>query len=262
MIETAINAAKSASKILVDNFGKLSTEDIKEKKKNDFLTFVDEQSEKTIINILLNAFPDHSIHAEESGRKKHKSDFEWIIDPLDGTKNYISDIPIFSISIALRYKNQIQLGVVLDPIRNELFHAEKNKGAYLNGNKILVSGRHDLDECLLATGFPFKSRQSLPLYLKCFQEIFLSSSGMRRMGSAALDLAYVASGRFDGFWELGLSPWDMAAGSIIIEEAGGKVSDFWGEDSHLDNGYIAATNGNIHPALIQIIQQHFLRHCG
>jgi len=257
MINIAIEAAKSASKILINNFGKISSEDIKEKNKNDFLTFVDEQSEITIIKILQDRFPDHSIFAEESGLKKLNSDFEWIIDPLDGTKNYISGIPVFSISIALRHLDQIQLGVVLDPVRNELFHAQRGEGAFLNGKKIQVSNRENLEECLLATGFPFKQKQSLPTYVRCFQDIFQHCSGIRRMGSAAIDLAYVAAGRFEGFWELGLSPWDMAAGSIIIEEAGGKISDFWGENSHLTSGYVAATNGHIHSDLIQIIQKHF-----
>jgi len=257
MINIAINAAKSASKILIDNFGEITSEDIKEKKKNDFLTFVDEQSETTIINILQDTFPDHSILAEESGLKKHNSDYEWIIDPLDGTKNYISGIPVFSISIALRHLDQIQLGVVLDPVRNELFQAQRGEGAFLNGKKIQVSNRESLERCLLATGFPFKQKQSLPSYVKCFQDIFHHCSGIRRMGSAALDLAYVAAGRFDGFWELGLSPWDTAAGSIIIEEAGGKISDFWGANSQLTSGFVAATNGHIHPVIIQIIQKHF-----
>jgi len=257
MIDIAIEAAKSASKILTDNFGKISLEDIKEKKQNDFLTFVDEESEDTIIKSILNAFPDHSILAEESGWQKHNSDYEWIIDPLDGTKNYISGIPFFSISIALRHKDQIELGVVLDPVRNELFHAQRGGGAFLNGKKILVSNRENLEDCLLATGFPFKQKQSLPSYVNCFKDIFQQCSGMRRMGSAAIDLAYVAAGRFEGFWELGLSPWDMAAGSIIIVEAGGKITDFWGNNSHLSNGYITATNGHIHQVLNQIIQTYF-----
>jgi len=258
MINVAIEAAKSASKILNDNFGKISSEDIKEKNKNDFLTYVDEQSENTIINILLHAFPDHSILAEESGVKKHGSDYEWIIDPLDGTKNFISGIPFFSISIGLQYKDQMQLGVVLDPVRNELFHAQRNDGAYLNGNKILVTNRSNLDECLIATGFPFKQKHFLSAYVKCFEDIFQQSSGIRRMGSAALDLAYVAAGRFDGFWELGLSPWDMAAGSIIIEEAGGTISDFWGKNSYLTSGMVTATNKHIHQVMNQIIQRHFI----
>jgi myo-inositol-1(or 4)-monophosphatase len=257
MIELAIESARSASKILMENFGKISLEDIKEKDKNDFLTYVDEQSENTIIKNILHVFPDHSILAEESGLKKHSSDYEWIIDPLDGTKNFISDIPFFSISIGLRYKDQVQLGVVLDPVRNELFHAQRDGGAYLNGKRIQVGNRSHLEECLLATGFPFKKKHYLSSYVKCFQDIFQKSSGIRRMGSAALDLAYVAAGRFDGFWELGLNPWDMAAGSIIIEEAGGKISDFWGKNSHLTSGYVTAANKHLHPAMIQIIQRYF-----
>jgi len=259
VINIAINAAKSASKILIENFGKIGSEDVKKKSRNDFLTFVDERAENTIIEILRDAFPDHSILAEESGWQKQNSDYEWIIDPLDGTKNYISGIPIFAVSIALRHHDQLQLGVVLDPVRNELFHAQRDEGAYLNGNRIQVSNRQNLEECLLATGFPFKQKEFLPLYVKCFQNIFQHSSGMRRMGVAAIDLAYVAAGRFDGFWELGLSPWDMAAGSLIIEEAGGKVSDFWDENSHLTSGYITATNGHIHHLMLQIIQRHFIR---
>ncbi len=259
MINIAINAAKSASKILIENFGKIGSEDVKKKSRNDFLTFVDERAENTIIEILRDAFPDHSILAEESGWQKQNSDYEWIIDPLDGTKNYISGIPIFAVSIALRHHDQLQLGVVLDPVRNELFHAQRDEGAYLNGNRIQVSNRQNLEECLLATGFPFKQKEFLTLYVKCFQNIFHLSSGMRRMGVAAIDLAYVAAGRFDGFWELGLSPWDMAAGSLIIEEAGGKVSDFWDENSHLTSGYITATNGHIHQDMLQIIQRHFIR---
>ena len=138
-----------------------------------------------------------------------------------------------------------------------LFHAKRGEGAFLNGKNIQVSNRESLEECLLATGFPFKQKQALPVYIKCFQDIFQNCSGMRRMGSAAMDLAYVAAGRFDGFWELGLSPWDMAAGSIIIEEAGGNISDFWGKNSYLSNGYLASSNGFIHSDLIQIIQKYF-----
>jgi myo-inositol-1(or 4)-monophosphatase len=257
MINIAIQAAKSASKILIENFGKITSDDIVEKKRNDFLTFVDEEAEKAILKILQEAYPDHSFLAEESGFKKQKSDFEWIIDPLDGTKNYISGVPIFSIAIALRQKDQLQLGVVLDPVRNEIFYAQRGEGAYLNGKKIQVSDRHRLEECLLATGFPFKQKEYLSSYVNSFQEIFQQSSGIRRMGSAAIDLAYLAAGRFDGFWEFGLSPWDMAAGSLIILEAGGHVSDFWGQNTYLKNGCFTATNGHIHMKLIQIIQKHF-----
>jgi myo-inositol-1(or 4)-monophosphatase len=257
MINIAIEAAKSASQILTKNFGKIKSEDIKEKDRNDFLTFVDTLAEKTIIDILLDNFPDHSILAEESGWRKQNSEFEWIIDPLDGTKNYISGVPNFSISIALRKNDQILLGVILDPVNNELFTTVKDEGAFLNGNKIRVSNRNQLERCLLGTGFPFKLKELLPQYINSFQDIFQLSSGIRRMGSAAIDLAYVAAGRFDGFWELGLSPWDMAAGSLMIEEAGGKISDFCGENSYINSGYIVATNGHIHEDLIQITRRHF-----
>jgi myo-inositol-1(or 4)-monophosphatase len=257
MINIAIEASKSASQILTNNFGKIKSEDIKEKDRNDFLTFVDTQAEKTIIDILLKNFPDHSILAEESGWRKQNSEYEWIIDPLDGTKNYISGVPNFSISIALRKNEQIILGVILDPLRNELFTTVKDEGAFLNDNKIRVSNRNQLEKCLLGTGFPFKLKELLPQYVNSFQDIFQHSSGIRRMGSAALDLAYVATGRFDGFWELGLSPWDMAAGSLMIEEAGGKISDFWGENFYINSGYIVATNGHIHEDLIQITRRQF-----
>jgi myo-inositol-1(or 4)-monophosphatase len=259
MINIAIQAAKSASKILTENFGKIKSEDIREKDRNDFLTFVDTQAEKIIIDTLLQSFPQHSILAEESGWRKKKSDYDWIIDPLDGTKNYISGVPHFSISIALRQNNHIKLGVILDPIRDELFTTERGKGAFLNGNKIQVSKRDHLEKCLLGTGFPFKLKERLPSYVRCFQDVFQHSSGIRRMGSAATDLAYVAAGRFDGFWELGLSPWDMAAGSLMIEEAGGQLSDFWGEDSYIGSGYIIATNGYIHQDMVRIIERYFSR---
>lgn len=257
MINIAIEAATAASKILINNFGKIESDDIKEKDRNDFLTFVDTQAEKTIIDILLNNFPNHSILAEESGWRKQDSEYQWIIAPLDGTKNYISGVPNFSISIALRNNDQMELGVILDPIRSELFTAIKDEGAFLNGKLIQVSNRDRLEKCLLGTGFPFKLKELLPLYVNCFQDMFQHSSGIRRMGSAAIDLAYVAAGRFDGFWELGLSPWDMAAGSLMIEEAGGKISDFWGENAYITSGYIVATNGHIHQNMIKVTKSHF-----
>ena len=257
MIKTAINAAKSASKILIENFGKIKSEDIKEKERNDFLTFVDTSAEKMIIEILLSNYPDHSVLAEETGWQKQNSVYQWIIDPLDGTKNYISGVPNFSISIALRQSDQIILGVILDPMKNELFTVEKYKGAFLNNQKIQVSNEPQMLKCLIGTGFPFKLKEHLPTYLKCFHDIFQQSSGVRRMGSAAIDLAYVASGRFAGFWEMGLSPWDMAAGSLMIEEAGGQISDFWGGDSYLESGYIVASNRHIHQKMVESTSKHF-----
>ena len=172
MLNLAIEAAKSASEILLENFGKISSKDIREKSKNDFLTFVDEKTENRIIEIIHDAFPEHSILAEESGLRDHESDYEWIIDPLDGTKNYISGIPIYAISIALRHKNSIEIGVIFDPVKKDLFYARKNEGAFLNGDRIFVSKKKRLAESLLATGFPFKLKKYLPTYMKCFQDLF------------------------------------------------------------------------------------------
>jgi myo-inositol-1(or 4)-monophosphatase len=260
MIEIAKNAAFAAAQVLLDNFGKISRSDIREKSKNDFLTFVDEKSEHTIMDILHGAFPNHDILAEETGGKKQESAYKWIIDPLDGTKNYIRGIPIFGISIALMHNNEIILGVVLDPIHNELFTAEKDKGAFLNGTVIRVSSNDRLETCLLATGFPFKNKQFLQAYSSSFKDIFNSSSGVRRMGAACIDLAHLACGRFDGFWELGLSPWDVAAGTLIIKEAGGSVSDFWGKADYLYKKYYVASNGLIHNRILKILHHHFPRY--
>jgi myo-inositol-1(or 4)-monophosphatase len=257
MLNLAIKAATTAASILRENFGKISPNDIREKSRNDFLTFVDEKTEHKIIEIIRTEFPAHAVLAEESGRYPQKNDYEWIIDPLDGTKNYIAGIPIFAISIALRYKMKIQVGVIYDPMKEELFFAERSKGAFLNRKRIQVSDNDRLENCLLATGFPFKNKQFLPIYMNCFQDLFRHCSGMRRMGAAAIDLAYLAAGRFDGFWEIGLSPWDVAAGALIIEEAGGSISDFWGKASYLNNAYTAASNGKIHNGLLKILQKHF-----
>jgi myo-inositol-1(or 4)-monophosphatase len=257
MLTTAREAVIAASEILKENFRKITPAHIRVKSKNDFLTYVDETSEQKIINIIHKKFPDHEIFAEETGSNKQRSDYRWIIDPLDGTKNYISGIPIFSISVALQYKNDIILGIVYDPIQNELFYAEKNKGAFLNGNPIKVNSEANLENSLLATGFPFKYKKYLPLYMDCFEDLFLHCSGIRRMGSAAIDLAYVAVGRFEGFWELGLSPWDIAAGAIIIKEAGGFISDFWKNDDYLHNSFVVASNSLIHDQFLTVIQKYF-----
>ncbi len=257
MLDLAIKAAKAASEILMTNFGKIETKDIVEKSKNDFLTYVDESSEKKIIEMIHEVHPSHAILAEESGFNEQKCDYEWIIDPLDGTKNYISGIPIFAISIALRIKKTIEIGVVLDPVKNDIFYAQRGKGAFLNDEPIRVSKRSELSACLFATGFPFKKKQILSEYLACFKDIFQQTSGARRMGAAAIDLAYIASGKFDAFWEIGLSPWDMAAGALLIEEGGGEISDFWGNNQYLQNGHIVASNGLIQDDLQKIIQKHF-----
>lgn len=257
MIEIAKTAALSAANIIMNHYGTLKTSDIREKRRNDFLTFVDETSEKEIIRIIKNTFPDHTVLAEESGSSGKDDSYRWIIDPLDGTKNYICNIPIFSISIALQHLGETILGVVYDPVHDEFYTAEKGKGAFLNGHTIKVNQQSDLSASLLGTGFPFKYKSYLGKYLECFEDIFSHLSGVRRMGSAAIDLCYVAAGRFEGFWEFGLSAWDMAAGSLIIEEAGGKASDFWAGNDYLDNSFLLATNGYIHEKVLNIIQKHF-----
>jgi myo-inositol-1(or 4)-monophosphatase len=257
MIAAAKEAAYAAGEILLKNFRKVTKNEIRKKARNDFLSFVDENSEKTIISILKKEFPQHSILAEETGLSSNENDYQWIIDPLDGTTNYLAGIPVFAVSIGLQYKKELILGVIYDPIHDELFWAEKGSGAFINDDRITVSGAGRLDESLIATGFPFKLKHLVPEYLEAWKSIFEPSIGMRRMGAAAIDLAYIAAGRFDGFWEIGLSPWDMAAGALIIREAGGMVTDFWNKDHFLNSGYIAADNGRIHDELITKIQEVF-----
>ena len=252
----AIEAAREAGKYLISQRGKLSPEQIDTKALNDFVTYVDQNSEKMIVDKILSHFPSHKILAEEGTRRTQQNDYQWVIDPLDGTKNFIQDIPIFSVSIALERKGEILTGVVYDPVQDELFLAERGQGAYCNNRRIEVNTKK-ISEALIATGFPFKMKRYLPVYLLCFQEIFIECSGMRRCGSAAIDLCYTAMGRYEGFWELGLSRWDMAAGSLIINEAGGVVSDFWGEEHYLSSGFIIAGNRQVHPQLLKIIKNHF-----
>jgi myo-inositol-1(or 4)-monophosphatase len=257
MLKVAQRAAISSGKILLENYGKIASVEIREKRDNDFLTYVDELSEKNIIETIHRDFPDHAILAEESGMQKQSSSYKWIIDPLDGTKNFISGIPVFAVSIALQYENNIILGVIYDPVRDEMYFAESGQGAYLNERPIHVNDQTELSRSLLATGFPFRFKTFLGQYMECFKDIFNQTSGTRRLGAASIDLAYTAAGKFEGFWELGLSPWDMAAGSLIVQEAGGQISNFWGNTLLLDQAYIVASNGKIHSQLLEIIKKYF-----
>ncbi|MBI1882691.1 MAG: inositol monophosphatase [Chlamydiae bacterium] len=245
------NIALAAGRFLIQRLSKLKKTHIFPKEKNDYVTEVDQLSEQMIIRKIKEKYPGHEILAEESGHSG-KIDSEkplWIIDPLDGTTNFIHGLPIFAVSIALQVKGQIVLGVVYDPNRNELFSAAYQKGAFLNRKKIRVPGMKKLPETLLATGFPFRSKKNLEAYLKIFRSLCPKVSGIRRGGSAALDLAYVACGRFDGFWEFDLKPWDIAAGWLIIEEAGGCVSDFRGQGFSLGFQNVAAGNPFIYQML-------------
>jgi len=256
-LKIAKSAAFEAGRILKESWNHVQTEHVKSKRRFDYVTHVDIESEKKIIEIINTAFPDHTIQAEESGIMQKEQQYRWIIDPLDGTTNYIHGLTMSTISIALQKGQNIVLGVIYDPFHNEMFSAEKGKGAFLNEQNISVTKEDDLANCLLATGFPFKNKELLEPYLQTFSMIFEEVSGVRRTGSAALDLAYVACGRYDGFWELKLSAWDIAAGVIIVSEAGGKVTDFTGNSDFLTTGNIIATNQRIHQPILNIIKQVF-----
>jgi len=255
-IDFATNIARTAGQYLLDHKGQISKDNIDEKGRNDFVTFVDHQSEKLIVKAIHGQYPSHEILAEEGSAITSTADYRWIIDPLDGTKNFIQDIPMFCVSIAMEFQSKIVVGVVYDPVHDELFSAESGGGAFLNGKAIHISSR-SISESLIATGFPFKYKNYLPQYLLCFEEIFLKCSGMRRCGSAAIDLCYTAMGKFDGFWELGLSIWDMAAGNLLVREAGGVVSDFLGEENYLHTGFILAGNPEVHQNLLEIAKNYF-----
>lgn len=239
------------------HYGKLASGDVSRKGDSDWVTTIDNASEKEIIRILMKEFPHHTVKAEESSPNAAYSLAQWIIDPLDGTSNYIHQFPAFCVSIALRKNGRLEVGVVYDPVREELFAARRGRGAWLNGRRIRVARRRGLAGALLATGFPVRAKRQLGLYLESFHRIFLKTPVIRRAGSAALDLAYTACGRADGFWEMALASWDMAAGALLIEEAGGKVTDFFGKSRYLDSGHIAAGNPVLHAELVRILTPIF-----
>jgi myo-inositol-1(or 4)-monophosphatase len=254
-LNIAIRAARSAGNVIIRNLGKLDTLAIHTKDRNDFVTEVDRQAEQEIIYILRKAFPGHSILAEESGLQEG-DEHQWIIDPLDGTTNFLHGFPQFAVSIAMRHKGRLEHGVIYDPLRQEIFSASRGAGATLNDQRIRVTNRKTLEGSLLGTGFPFKSQQHLETYLDMFRALFPQTAGIRRAGSAALDLAYVATGRLDGFWEIGLSIWDMAAGVLLIQEAGGLSSDFTGGHEHLESGNIVAGNPKLFAEILKTIRPY------
>ena len=252
-LDIAKISAKEAGKIIARSEKNLHTIRIENKVDFDFVTDIDKNAEKKILEIIHANFPDHSVMAEESGKKTKESKYRWIIDPLDGTTNFIHSFPFFSVSIALLEYDEIIMGVVYDPLRRELFHAEKGKGAYLNDQPIRVSPEADLSRCLIGTGFPFKHKDYVDIYTKSFSAVFKHVSGIRRAGSAAIDLAYVACGRLNGFWEAKLSPWDISAGILLINEAGGTVTDFSGRKDYLSSGEVIAANPKVHEFLLDLI---------
>lgn len=256
-LDVGIRAAQLAGQAIIDNLGKISKKDINYKMASDFVTRVDKESEEIIIKTIKKEFPDHHFLAEESFKETALEAYRWIIDPLDGTTNYIHQYPVFSISIALEYQKEIIVGVVYDPLREELFTAEKGRGAFLNKHQIQVSMIHSLRDCLVTTGFPFRSKEFIDVYLKLFRNVFQKISDLRRAGSAALDLSYLACGRCEGFFEIGLSPWDIAAGDILIREAGGFVTDFGGGNEYLLTGNIVAGNPAVHKKLLKEVKDVF-----
>ena len=254
-LNIAVKAARRAGGII--NRASRDVEQIKvsAKRDKDFVTEVDKAAEEAIIGVLHEAYPDHAILAEESGASGD-SDFVWIIDPLDGTTNFIHGFPQYCISIAQTQKGVLQHAVIYDPNRNELFTASKGAGAYLNERRIRVSKRAKMNEALIGTGFPFRYFEHVDAYLGILRDMMHKTAGVRRPGAAALDLAWVAAGRIDGFWELGLSPWDMAAGALLITEAGGLVGDLAGEQNYLETGNIVGGNPKVFVQLLQIIAPH------
>ncbi len=243
MINTAVKAARRAAAIINRASFDIDRLQVTEKKHNDFVTEVDQAAEQAIIDVLTNAYPDHAILAEESGASANLHDQNenvWIIDPLDGTTNFIHGFPQYCVSIALQQRGQITQAVVYDPTRNDLFTATKGAGAYLNEKRIRVTRRDKIADALIGTGFPYTDLSGLDEYLKMFRIMTEKSAGLRRPGAAALDLAYVAAGRLDGFFEKNLKPWDIAAGSLLITEAGGIVGTFAGESDYMYKGNVIA----------------------
>lgn len=258
MLTIAVKAARRAASIINKASQNLDLLTVSKKSHSDYVSEVDGAAEEAIIKVLLTAYPDHAILAEESGHQEghRNSEYQWIIDPLDGTTNFLHGFPKYSVSIALKHKGILTHAVIYDPNMNELFVASRGSGAFLNDRRIRVSKRTKLEDCLIGTGLPFRDLTHIDAYFAMLKDIVPRIAGIRRPGSAALDLAYVAAGRYDGFWEIGLAPWDMAAGCLLITEAGGLVGDLEGNETQLESGQIIAGNPRIFGQLLQVIAPH------
>ncbi len=254
ILNIAVRAARRAGSIINRAALEGGALNVRSKQANDFVTQVDQASEQAIMETVRKAYPDHGFLCEESGRTAADAEVVWIIDPLDGTTNFIHGFPQYCVSIGVRARGALAHAVVYDPVRNELFTASKGRGAFLNDRRIRVAKTGRLNDALVGTGFPFKELSRLDLYTRQLQTLMRTCSGVRRAGAAALDLAYVACGRLDAFWELGLSPWDMAAGALLIAEAGGLVGDLRGEQTFLDSGDITAATPKVYPALLEALR--------
>lgn len=251
-LNIAIQAARAAGRIMLRHMDRLDRVNVSAKQHNDFVSDVDHQAEAEIIGVIRQTYPDHGILAEESGASG-SGDYLWIVDPLDGTTNYLHGFPQFCVSIAFSHKSRLETGLVYDPLREEMFAATRGGGAQLNDRRIRVSGRTSLDGALLGTGFPFRRPEIMDSYLDTLRVLSGRCGDVRRAGAAALDLAYVAGGRLDGFWEIGLSKWDIAAGALLIQEAGGLVGDFGGGHEFLDTGNIVAGSPRVFKGIVQAI---------
>ena len=250
MVNIAVKAARRAGNIINRATRNLDIVAFREKAANDFVSEVDREAEAAIIRTLREAYPGHSILAEESGASG-ESEHQWIIDPLDGTTNFLHGFPQYAVSIAYRHRGTVTHGVIYDPGRNDLFTASRGRGAFLNDQRMRVSKRVHLASSLIGTGFPFRQLEHLEPYLSILRDVMKGSAGLRRAGAASLDLAYVAAGRLDGFWEFGLSAWDMAAGGLMITEAGGLASDLSGESRYLETGNIVAGSRKVFAGLVK-----------
>ena len=259
MLSIALKAARKAGELIVRAGERMDLVQVEEKGVNNFVTEVDKAAEKEILYHLKQAYPDHGFLGEEGGIQGNPdSDYLWIIDPLDGTTNFIRGIPHYAVSIACVHKGQVEHAVVFDPLKLEEFTASRGRGAQLNSRRIRVTSRQSLQGALIGTGIPYKARNEdwIPDYTRSLEAVSKQTAGIRRAGSAALDLAYVAAGRLDGFWEIGLSKWDIAAGALLIREAGGLISDFRGSNNYLENGNVVTGNPKCFKALLQTVQPY------
>ncbi len=255
-LNIAIKAARRAGKIITRYLGDLDTLKIHEKGLNDLVTLVDQAAENDIIDTIRRAYPNHAILGEETGYHTGSDEFVWVIDPLDGTMNYVHGFPHFAVSIGIKYREQLEHGVVYDPLSQDLYTASRGSGAQLNDRRIRVSKHNSLEGTLIGTSFPYHDRpKNLDEHYKIFKDVFTLCADVRRTGSAALNLAYVAAGKLDGFWETGLKEWDMAAGALLVKEAGGYVSDFKGQNAYLESGNMVVGSRKVHAELLKIIQE-------
>ncbi len=258
MLNIALRAARQAGEHIVRASDRMEGLVVTQKSANDYVTEVDRTAEDIIVSLLRKTYPDHSFLAEEGGTIEGSADYRWIIDPLDGTTNFIRGIPHYAVSIACQYQGKLEHAVVYNPVTREEFTASRGRGAQLNGRRIRVTTRAHLDGALLGTGIPFRQHQQdrMPAYLETLGELAQQTAGIRRAGSAALDLAYVAAGRFDAFWEMGLQPWDMAAGALLIQEAGGLMSDFDGSNRFMETGNIVCGNPKCFKHVLKVVNTH------